>query len=517
MVAGACRRDPSVPAVIFEDGLAMSRDALLRRAQQFAGYLMRHTEPGERVALMLDNRIECMIVFIALLLSERILVSVNPASRTRDALHVLRDSESVMLITSPAHEKLVAEIRPGCPKLRYVAVMREPEPDGLVSFEPGRDLPQPEGCHAGRRTPATIYYTSGTTGLPKGCVLGHEWWLRLCDIHLRTIPPQAPYRPLCCVPFYYADSMFQLLCALHMGGTLIAMRRFSVSRFWPLVAHQGVSELYLLAAMPVLLLKQAIHPLERQHKLRVAICAPVPKALHRQLVERFGVQFIDSYGTTESGWNIRVPWRLADRMVESGAMGVALPETELRIVDGEGADVATDCDGELLIRAPGLFLGYLTDPEATARALHHGWYRTGDLVRRDAGGFVYFVGRMKDVVRRSGETIAAAEVEAVLRDHPRVRDAAIVPVPDDIRGEEAMACIWSTNLPSLPEKLAQELIDHCAARLAAYKVPRYWRFQTEDFSRTPTMKVRKEELLRATASSPTWDLAVNCWIAGPRR
>jgi len=194
------------------------------------------------------------------------------------------------------------------------------------------------------------------------------------------------------------------------------------------------------------------------------------------------------------------------------------------VLGGRGEVAPVGVVGELFIAGEGLARGYLNSPELTAQRFVPGldgngarWYRTGDLVRRDAGGFVYFVGRMKDVVRRSGETIAAAEVEAVLRDHPRVRDAAIVRVPDDIRGEEAMACIWSTNLPSLPEKLAQELIDHCAARLAAYKVPRYWRFQTEDFSRTPTMKVRKEELLRATASSPTWDLAVNCWIAGPRR
>jgi crotonobetaine/carnitine-CoA ligase len=463
--------------------------------------------------MMLDNRVECMIIFVALLLAQRILVSINPASQTEDALHVLRNSQSVMLITSPSHEKLVAQIRSSCPALRSIAVLREPEPDGLISFPPGGDLPRPEDCHAHRGTPATVYYTSGTTGLPKGCILGHEWWLRLCDIHLRTTPPQSPYRPLCCVPFYYADSMFQLLCALHMDGTLIAMRRFSVSRFWPVVAHYGVTELYLLASMPVLLLKQAAHPLERQHNLRIAICAPVPAARHLELVERFGVDFADSYGTTESGWNIRVPWRSAGQMIGWGAMGVALPETELRIVDAEDAEVATGREGELLVRAPGLFLGYLNDHDATARALRHGWYRTGDMVRRDAHGLVHFVWRRKDVVRRSGETISAAEVEAVLRDHPRVRDAAIVPVADEIRGEEAMALICLVQLPHGLEEVAQELVDHCARRLARYKLPRYWKFQIEDFPRTPTMKVRKEELVRASASLPTWDSALNAWIA----
>ena len=409
MVAAGCRRYPSVPAVIFDDGMTIGREQLLLRARAFAGYLLRHSVKGERVAVMLENRIECMIIFIAALLTERILVTINPDSKSFDGLHVLRNSGSVIIVTSVAKEELALRLKGECPALRLILTLRDPEPDGLRPFTADGGLPQPEICQATRKSAATVYYTSGSTGLPKGCVLGHEWWLRLCDIHLRTTPVQDDYRPLCCVPFHYADSMFQLLCALHMGGTLIAMRRFSVSRFWALVAQYGVTEIYLLASMPTLLLKQAAHPLERQHKLRIAVCSPVPKTAHQNLVERFGVQFIDSYGTTEAGWNVRTPWRIAGKMVGSGSMGTAVPETVLRIVDKTGNAAAVGEIGELLVRGPGLFLGYLNDPAATCQALRDGWYHTGDLVRSDDQGLLYFIGRMNDVVRRSGETVSAAE------------------------------------------------------------------------------------------------------------
>jgi crotonobetaine/carnitine-CoA ligase len=512
LVADGCRAFPQVPAVIFEDGLTITRGQLLGRAQAFAGYLLDHTSSGERVASMLDNRAEAMIVFLAALLAERTLVPINPASRDHDAAHVLSDSESVLLIVSDSQEPLAERLRRECVALRSVLIVRDAEPDGLLPFSIEGSLPGPEDCQAKRNSIATIYYTSGTTGLPKGCVLDHQWWLRLCDIHLRLTRISGQYRPLCCVPFYYADSMFQLLCAIHAGGTLIAMRRFSVSRFWDVVSRHQASELYLLASMPILLLKQSPHPAERQHKLQVAICAAVPASLHRQLVDRFAVQFIDSYGSTEAGWNIRVPRGHGEEMIGSGSMGVSLPELELRIVDGTDSDVPIGEPGELLVRGPGLFAGYLDNPGATSEAMRGGWYHTGDVVRVDERGFHYFVGRKKDIVRRSGENISAAEVEEVLRIHEIVLDAAVVPTADEIRGEEAKAHILVRDSRCVSDLVARELVAHCAARLAPFKVPRYLVFRMSDFPRTPTMRIRKAELAADELSARVWDRTVDGWV-----
>jgi crotonobetaine/carnitine-CoA ligase len=157
----------------------------------------------------------------------------------------------------------------------------------------------------------------------------------------------------------------------------------------------------------------------------------------------------------------------------------------------------------------------LNQPEATAAALRGGWYRTGDLVRADAEGFYYFLGRKKDMVRRGGENIAAAEIEAVLRTHPKIRDAAVIAVPDEIRGEEVKVYVLLAEGCAADELPPEEIVAHCADRLAAFKVPRYLEYRTADFPRTPTMRVRKEELKTAP------DLTVNAWDreggARPRR
>jgi crotonobetaine/carnitine-CoA ligase len=307
------------------------------------------------------------------------------------------------------------------------------------------------------------------------------------------------------VPFYYVDSLFPLLCILHAGEALVVMRRFSVSRFWQVAHDHRATLAYLIASMPILLLKQAPSALERGHRLRLVVCLAVPAGLHGELVDRFGVPFVDGYGSTEAGWVTRVPWERADEAIGSGSMGAAVPECELRVVDEADRDLPIGREGELLIRAPGLFDGYLNQPEATEAAMRGGWYHSGDIVRADAGGFFYFVGRRKDVVRRSGENIACAEVEAVLRTHPKVRDAAVIPVPDEIRGEEVKAYVLLLEGCTIEDLSPAEIIAHCASQLAAFKIPRYVAYQTSDFPRTPSMRVRKEVLKTVP------DLTADAW------
>jgi crotonobetaine/carnitine-CoA ligase len=321
-------------------------------------------------------------------------------------------------------------------------------------------------------------------------------------------------RHLCCVPFHYVDSLFPFLCILHAGEALVVMRRFSVSRFWQVARDLRATLVYIIASMPVLLLKQVPSPIERQHRLRLVVCLAVPAGLHRELVDRFGVPFLDGYGSTEAGWVTRVPTEHADVSIGSGSIGMAVPECTLRVVDDEGRDLPAGREGELLIRAPGLFAGYLNQPEVTAAAMRGGWYHTGDIVRADVRGSCYFVGRKKDVVRRGGENVACAEVEAVLRTHPKIRDAAVIPVPDEIRGEEAKAYVLLVEGLTADALPPREVCAYCAARLAPFKVPRYVAYRASDFPRTPSMRVRKEEL--KTADDPTadsWDRERGAWVS----
>ncbi len=499
-------RHPGEPLLFFEEGLVVGRTEFLDLCERFAGYLAGRVQPGDRVGVALGNRAEYFIALFAVIANRGIVVSINPLAKEHDAGHVLADSAPVALVVEPGNRELFARLAKRVPSVRELICLDGPEPRGLLPA--GLRGPRLDFAHADCRRDdvTTVFYTSGTTGPPKGCMVDHEWWLRIVDVDMR-MNPVGRERGFCSVPFFYADPAIYLMMKLQIGGALVPMRRFSVSRYWDVVNRFGVTKIHAIASIPVLLVKAPPHPLERNHKVHHATCAAVPANLHRQLVDRFGFPWLDNYGATESGMMCRVPWHVRDEMVGSGSLGVPNPEVELRVVDDGGRDVPRGEPGEAVVRGPGMFRGYLNRPDATAEALRAGWYHTGDLVRQDERGFVYFLGRKKDIVRRSGENIAAAEVEAVLRLLPRVKDSAVIPVPDEIRGEEVKAYVLLVDGATPGDLPPEEIVRHCEARLAAFKVPRYIEYRTGDFPRTPSMKVQKQEL-KAEKSDHTqgaWD------------
>ncbi len=357
-----------------------------------------------------------------------------------------------------------------------------------------------------REDPITVFYTSGTSGAPKGCMLHHGWWLRVVDLDMRMFRRGWQDRQLCCLPFYYADPAIQLLTSLASRGTMVAMRRFSVSRFWEVVNKYDATEILSIASIPALLLKGEPGPSERDHRIRLAIHAGVPKELHAEMVKRYGFHWHNQYGSTEGGVMSRVPHHLADELVGAGSMGTEPPGVFVRVVDDEDKDVETGKSGEALIGGPDLYKGYLNRPEVTAEANKGGWYHSGDVVRRDERGLLYFVGRKKEIIRRSGENISAAEVEAVLRSHSKVLEVAVVPVPDELRGEEVKAYIQPKSGESQASFPPEEIIAFCKANLAAFKIPRYIEYHMADFDRTPSMRVQKKTLVEAKK-----DLRVGAW------
>jgi crotonobetaine/carnitine-CoA ligase len=337
-------------------------------------------------------------------------------------------------------------------------------------------------------------------------MVDHEWWLRTVDVLLRRIPQTPSDRVLCCLQFFYADPGHLLLECLTTGGALVVMRRFSVSRFWDVVREHRVTMILSFASIPLFLLKAAPDRRDRDNEVRVARHVAMPPDLHRQVVERWGFPWIEGYGITEGNVVTSMPLEYADEMTGSGSIGIPAPEVDVRIVGDSGADVPAGATGELLVRGPGMFRGYLDRPEATEEALRGGWLRTGDLGREDERGFLYFAGRKKDVIRRSGQNLSAAEVEDALRAHPMIIDAAVVPVPDRERGEEVKAYVLLAGDAAPGDLPGGKIVEFCAGRLAWYKVPRYIEYRAADFPRTPSMRVRKE-LLKAERA----DLTEGCW------
>lgn len=504
IVARGCAEDPFRPAIIVDGGPRMTRKDFLARCEAFAGHLAAFVRPGDRVAVMLDNRLEYMLAFFAIVANRGILVSIAPTAGTHDAGHILTDSEPVALIHGIPQRPVVAEVSAGR-NLRALELGPD-EPDGLAAFDAPRLDFASAACD--RDDVTSIYYTSGTTGAPKGCMLHHGWWTRVIDLDLRMFRRGWQDRQLCVLPFYYADPTIQLLTSLATRGTMIAMRRFSVSRFWEVAREHDATELLSIASIPALLMTGAPSDDDRDHRIRLAIHAGLPKDIHRTLVERYGFHWHNQYGSSEGGLMSRVPHALADELIGTGTMGVEPPGVHIRIVDREGRDVATGEAGEALIGGIDLFRGYLNRPDATAEATADGgWYRSGDVVRRDERGLLYFVGRLKEIIRRSGENVSASEVEAVLGAHPKITEAAVVPVPDTMRGEEVKAHLLLPPGLTAADVPPEEVIAWCAGRLAPFKVPRFLEYRTGDFPRLPSMKVNKQALRseRADPRDGSWD------------
>jgi crotonobetaine/carnitine-CoA ligase len=262
------------------------------------------------------------------------------------------------------------------------------------------------------------------------------------------------------------------------------------------VKQTGATVVHYLGVIVPLLLGREPGDEERGHTVRFAIGAGVEPQLHATFEDRFGFPLIEVWGMTEM---VRV---LLDneppREVGTRAFGRPVPGIEVRVVDEQDADVSTGAAGEMVIRHSaqeprrGFFSGYLNDEQATAQAWRGGWFHTGDTVRQDTDGMLHFVDRKKNIIRRSGENIAAAEVEALLQAHPAVKQVAVLAVPDEVREEEVLACVV-LHRDGERAAAADRLFRHCYARLAYFKAPG-WIYFTDALPTTGTQKIQKHQI-----------------------
>jgi crotonobetaine/carnitine-CoA ligase len=482
------REGGSRPMVIFDDGVELSCAGFLDATERLAAGLAAQVGPGDEVALAIGNRAEFLVAYFAIQSLRAVVVQLGPKVGDAEAEHVVTDRGLRLAIADgPAADVLERTAGGRLTVLRVDPEASEPRGLDRYAAETGRSLDDPS---ATAQDVISIGYTSGTTGLPKALAFTHEEPLRYADVVMRTLPFDETDRVLCPLQFHYGDPLWLLLASILRHTPLVVMRRFSVSRFWEVAARYDVTRMISIGAIPGLLLKAEPSPAERAHRIELALAAGVPRAQHAELLDRFGFPWIEYYGMSETCVAIAMPTAYADRYVGTGAIGIPVPEAEVRLVDGDGSAVIGAGSGELEVTGPWVpFQGYLGNPEATDEILHDGWVRTGDLMRRDADGVYYFEGRRKELIRRGGENIAPAQIEEVLRGHPAVVDAAVVPVPDPIREEEVKAYVQVRS-----DVTPAELAAHCAEHLAPHKVPRYVELRVEPFPLTPSQRIRKQEL-----------------------
>ena len=450
---------------------------------------------GHRVAMLLDNRPEHLLHKLALNTLGVSCVPINPDYRSSEIAYLLDSSRADLAIVSQdRHEQLMAG--------RSAAAHKPP----VAPFDALADAPAPQRPRradpVSASSEASILYTSGTTGRPKGCILSHgyeiasgRWYATRGHLAAFRADGDRLYNPL---PLYHVNSSVVSFQAIIQNGSCqIQPDRFHPERWWDEVRQTRATIVHYLGVIVPLLLGRPKSPDDRKHGVRFALGAGVEPQLHAVFEERFGFPLIEVWGMTEM---VRI---LLDhevpRSLGTRSFGRPVPGIEARVVDDQDKDVATGSPGELVIRHSeatprrDFFSGYLDDEQATAQAWRSGWFHTGDTVRQDSDGTLHFVDRKKNIIRRSGENIAAAEIEAVLQAHPLVKQVAVIAVPDEIREEEVFACIVLHEPVPDADRIANRLFDRCFAELAYYKAPGWIQF-VETLPTTGTQKIQKHQI-----------------------
>lgn len=475
----------------FDEGISQSYSEVRSRTLRAGAALSAWgVKKGDAVAVMLPNIPAMPITWLALARIGAIMVPINTRYSARELRYAVENSSARRLIIHSDYRNALGDICPDLLTTEQIAIAGISGVDdwaAIIERADERLCPTPL---IDRDDVVNIQYTSGTTGLPKGCVLTHRYWLTTGMVNAWRDGRRFA-RILATTPFTYMDPQWLLLMAFYQRGTLFVGRKQSASRFSKWLSDHRIN----FCLFPEAATKQPAADHDSKNEVVRANVYGVRASVHRDIEARYGFVAREAFGMTEIGSGLYMPMEATD-MVGSGSCGIPSPFRETRIVDEQGNDVSVGAVGELIVRGPGIFQGYYRNRKATEAVLKDGWFHTGDLFRRDEAGYHYIVGRKKDMIRRSGENIACREVEGVLRDMDEIEEIALIPVPDPMRGEEVKAFICLRNGTSPSEETVDRIIAYSETRLASFKLPRYFEFISE-MPRTTSFKVAKSDLLHA--------------------
>jgi len=521
------RHGESVFLTVPADGESVTYRALYDDALAVAGTLTRlGSGRGDRLLIMGDNSADFVRAWFGAACAGVVEVPLNTAYSGNFLSHQVRTVGPRWAVVDAEFAERFVDIAAECSTIERFFVRRSPsstqpedavesaidvlrtagwaaEPFDALLAGPPLDAPVDASAHE----PESVLFTSGTTGPSKGVTMTHahmhffaEQWA-----HIMRLTEADVF--LTCLPLFHGNAQFiTVYPAMLVGASVVIEKRFSASRWLGWIREHGVTATNVMGGMTEFIWKQPPTDVDSDHRLRCINASPIATALEEDFKKRFGVEaFVEGYGMTETSSIIATPYG-APRPGNSCGLAleqwfdVALldPDTDEPVPTGEVGQVA------LRPKVPWITTpGYFGMPEASLRASRNLWFHTGDSMRRDADGWFYFEGRMKDALRKRGENISAYEVEQALTENPGVLEVAVVGVPADERGGEDEVMAFVVLLPgtTLP---ADALWSWCEAKLPGFAVPRYLRF-VDELPKTPTHKVEKATLRRLGVDANTLD------------
>ncbi len=462
--------------------------------------------PGDRVSFITYNTHQLLEAYYGVLEAGAVLNPINIRLTPDDIAYILDHSASRVVVYHADFAPLVERIAPSLSS-RPTFVILEAPPSGPATHEYEALLasgsPDEPPAEVDENAVAELFYTSGTTGRPKGVALTH----RALYLHglqsAQSLGVTDADAILHVVPLFHVNGWGAPHWMTMVGGQHVMLRRFDPSTLLSLVERHRIS--YLLA-VPTIFNAVLNSPDLASHDLSSLKCvliggAPSSPALIRALEERLGVQAVVGYGLSETSPVLTVAWprrHLLDveppemRLARQATTGWPVPGVRIRVVASDGTDVRPDGTqlGEIVVRSNVVMDGYYLDPEATAAAIRDGWFHTGDMATVDEQGYITIKDRAKDVIISGGENISSVEIENALAEFPGLLEAAVVPVPDDTWGEVPAAIVV---LKPGVTATADDIIAHCRRRLAGFKVPRRVEFR-DQLPKGGTGKILKGEL-----------------------
>ncbi|RNI18983.1 class I adenylate-forming enzyme family protein [Flexivirga caeni] len=442
-----CIRDEET---VFDNaGFAAAVRRLAARLESFG------VAPGDTVAVMLPNRVEIVTTMFAAWFQGAAMTPVNPALTDDEVRYQLQDSTATVLVGDERAGALADSVG-----IAWLDVAR---------LAGNADAPDAAGDpRASLSDFALVIYTSGTTGRPKGVLLDHANVTAMTRSLIEHLALTADDVSLLILPLFHVNGLLvSVLSPLRAGGSVVVGPRFSPATFWDVVETHRPTYFSAVPTIYAILEARADRAVDTS-SLRFAMCgaAPMPAELIGRIEERFGMALVEAYGLSEC--TVGATANPVEGPRKAGTVGVAFPGVEIGVVDAEGIPQPSGERGEVVIRGANVMRGYLGRPEETEKVVRDGWLHTGDVGIIDEDGYLAIVDRLKDMIIRGGENIYPKEIEECLYNHPAVLEAAVVGKPDEFYGEVPVAFVATKPGRTVT---AEELLDHCTASLARYKVP----------------------------------------------
>ena len=450
--------------------------------------------PGQTVGVMLSNCTEFLQSWFAINQIGAVMVPVNVLYSPDELAFLLKDAECAGLITEPGFLPKYREVEADCPTVKVKILARTMAPerglDLLARIDETGDSDWRQVAVAPNDT-SQIIYTSGTTSRPKGAILSHHGSVTQGIALAQHFGLNREERTCVVLPLFHVNGQFVgVIPTMTVGGTVVVLQSYSASRYWSQVRRHRCTFISIVPMILRTLLAQPPQETDARHDIRTAFYAlPTSDAEWTAFEGRFGVRLIEGYGLSET-FGICAANPVIHGKTKRHCIGLPILGRQIRVVDDAWQDLPAGHSGGIVVRGAPIFMGYHRNPDASRACIHDGWLVTGDNGWFDEDGYLHFLDRSKDVIKRAGENIAAGEVERVLAEHPAVAECAVIGVFDPLRDEAVKAVIVLRAGGAVAD---QELMDWCARFLAKFKVPTLFEYR-DALPKTSIGKIMKYQL-----------------------